>query len=64
MRLSTNTTPHGTTMPFAGQAGPVAQGVRVWLRRAAGLPVYVTTGIDDSKSDNCTRVSGVESRHT
>ncbi|MCO1660749.1 hypothetical protein [Pseudonocardia humida] len=55
---------HGTRLSFAGMSKPLAQGVRAWRQRPTSLPVSVGTGIAVSTTDNCTRVSEVEHRHT
>ena len=71
MKLTYETQTHGTRLSFAGTAGisgmskPLAQGVRAWRQRPASLPVSVFGApIGASSTDNCTRVSEVEHRHT
>jgi hypothetical protein len=68
MKLTYENQPHGTRLSFPGIAGmskPLAQGVRAWRQRPTSLPVSVVgTAIGASSTDNCTRVSEVEHRHT
>jgi hypothetical protein len=55
---------HGTSMPeFSGYEKP-ALGGRVWRQRPALQLAHSATGIDVSTTDNFTRVSEGDHRHT
>ncbi|WP_214404593.1 hypothetical protein [Pseudonocardia lacus] len=70
MKLTYQTQPHGTRLSFAGVLGvagtskPLAQGVRAWRLRPMGISIPGATQVDHSSTENCTRVSRVEHRHT
>jgi hypothetical protein len=55
---------HGTSMPAFPGAEKPALGGRVWRQRPVQQPLTGTTVIDESTTDNYTRVSEVEHRHT